>query len=559
MTPFRERSLPALVLSAGGLALLVSLYLPWQSTGSCSEQDYGFGTQGGTVCGLLDLFSGVRTLDGLSTDVGRAAALFALLLVVVGAAAWARPGLARRLPLGRAALLAGYFGLAVGVQTRSDAHQQWSPGTFHYAYGAYLGLAATIVILVAGAVGRRGELARFRSASQCVLVLLVGGLVGAFLLPWEHVMLFGPNEVIASFAVPGIASAAAAVAAALAMCLPVQWSRPRAVLAERLGFAAAVALFTGAAAVSFPPFYGQRAYGLWLALGFAGGLLLLALVDGRRRLSLVEPSWRQLAAAVAGVLFIASLFLPWERQCYAANSGFGPLGGHCFSTNAWARTLPTAAAALLALALVVAVLEPRRLRLSVVELAAGFGLLVATIGFGLEEGVGGGFQVGHAYGSTIGFVLAAALCASALLGSRLPSLDWRRVAVRLTPIAACAAYLTIIVLPMWDVFQEPFHAPPIYPPLSWLTIVGALLGIHLLGMWFRGIAGAPGSPDLVLLPLALLALASVDFINQRGNVATWGRGALVSLCLLLALLGRIEQRGGLESARIPKALRFDRL
>ena len=190
---------------------------------------------------------------------------------------------------------------------------------------------------------------------------------------------------------------------------------------------------------------------------------------------------------------------------------------------------------------------------------AGFGLLVATLGFSLQEGGGGGFHIGHAYGSTIGFALAAALAALALLRSRLPALDWRRMAVRLTPIAACAAYLAIIVLPMWGVSQEPFHTPPIYPPLSWLTIAGALLGIHLLGLWFRGIAGAPGSADLVLIPLGLLALASVDLLNQREEAATWGRVGLVSVCLLLALLGRIEQRGGLETVRIPNALRLDRL
>ena len=273
----------------------------------------------------------------------------------------------------------------------------------------------------------------------------------------------------------------------------------------------------------------------------------------------MEPAWRQLAAATAGALFIAALFLPWERQCYAATRGFGPLGGHCFSTNAWTRTLPAAAAALLALALVVAVLEPRRLRLSVVELAAGFGLLVATIGFSLQEGGGGGFHVGHAYGSTIGFILAAVLIALALLRSSLPTLDWRRAAVRLAPIAACAAYLTIIVLPLLDVFQEPFHTPPIYPPLSWLTIAGALLGFRLLRFWALQITRSSASPELVLLPLALLALAAIDLVDQRNDVVTWGRGALVGLCLLLALFGRIEQRRGLEGLRIPEALRLDRL
>ena len=129
----------------------------------------------------------------------------------------------------------------------------------------------------------------------------------------------------------------------------------------------------------------------------------------------------------------------------------------------------------------------------------------------------------------------------------------------MVPIAACAAYLAIIVLPWWDVLWTDFHMPPIYPPLSWLTIAGALLGIHLLGLWFRGIAGAPGSADLVLLPLALLALASVDLFNQREEAATWGRVGLVGVCLLLALLGRIDQREGLETVRIPKALRLDRL
>ena len=130
--------------------------------------------------GCSSYFSDGQTIDGLSADVGRAAALFALLLVAVAAAAWARPGLARRLPLGRCALLAGYFGIAVGVQTRSDAHQQRPAGSFHYAYGAYVGLAATIVILVAAAVERRGELARFRSASRLVLLLSSPGCLVRF-------------------------------------------------------------------------------------------------------------------------------------------------------------------------------------------------------------------------------------------------------------------------------------------------------------------------------------------------------------------------------------------
>jgi hypothetical protein len=55
------------------------------------------------------------------------------------------------------------------------------------------------------------------------------------------------------------------------------------------------------------------------------------------------------------------------------------------------------------------------------------------------------------------------------------------------------------------------------------------------------------------------ALAGIDLIDQREEAATWGRGAIVGLCLLLALLGRIEQRGGLEHIGVPDAVRLDRL
>jgi hypothetical protein len=63
---------------------------------------------------------------------------------------------------------------------------------------------------------------------------------------------------------------------------------------------------------------------------------------------------------------------------------------------------------------------------------------------------------------------------------------------------------------------------------------------------------------LALLPVTLLALAAIDLIAQRDSI-TWGGGAVIGLCLLLALLGRIEQREGLESVRVPDMLRVDRL
>jgi hypothetical protein len=58
-------------------------------------------------------------------------------------------------------------------------------------------------------------------------------------------------------------------------------------------------------------------------------------------------------------------------------------------------------------------------------------------------------------------------------------------------------------------------------------------------------------------PLALLALAAVDLIQLGDDGITWGHGNVVGLCLLLVLLGRIEQREGLENFPIPEVLRVD--
>lgn len=529
---------------AGGLMLLVSLYWPWQTV-SCDSSDY---FQGQPVCGLLHSFSD-RPADGVSSEIGRATALFALLVAALAVGVWARPSLARRLPLGTAALLAAYFGPALAVETRSEEYP--AGFTFHLAYGAYVGLVATILILMASAMARRAELARDLSASRLAMLVLVGGLLGSFLLPWWEV-----RDRLGGITSIGFASPAAVVAAALALCLPGIWARGP---AERLVLAAAIALFTGAAASSGQPFV-THAYGVWVALAIAGALVVLVLVVGPRSLRLGEASWHALATCAAGGLFLASLFLPWQRWCYEANKGFGPLGGHCYSTNAWTSVpLVTTAAAVLAIALVVAVLQPRRLLFSAVELATVFGFLVITLGVALQEGGSEGFRVEHGYGSTIAFSFAAALVGLALVRLRLRKADWRRLIVRLAPIAACVAYLVIVVEPWWWALPEDSPVNLRFAILSWLTIVGALLGIRLLGIWARETVGAPASAELVLLPLALLALSTLDIIAARNEGISWGGGVVVILCLLLAVLGRIEERGDLDSVRIPEILRVDRL
>jgi hypothetical protein len=339
------------------------------------------------------------------------------------------------------------------------------------------------------------------------------------------------------------------------LCLLGAWAKVDAQPGERLGLAAATGLFTVAATVSLADL-GQGDYGVWPGLVIGGVLLALAtLVDGRQIFNLAQSSWRELAAAAAGVLFLGSLFLPWQRWCYGTSSDFGPIAGRCLSRNGWSITVE-AAAGLLAVVLLVAVLEPRRLRLSVVDLAATFGILVVTLGVALREESGPGFHVERGYGEFIGFVAAALLIALALMRSRPPTFDWHRLPVRAVPIAACAGYLVILMLPWWGIVAP--DSSLLFALFSWPTIAGVLLGIRLLRLWARQVAGSSQTAELALLPIALLAVAAIDLIAHRERIM-WVDGAVVGLCLLLALLGRLEHRGGIENFRIPQVLRVDRL
>jgi hypothetical protein len=549
-----RRPFPVLLLLAGGLLLLVSLYLPWQEASLPSGQ--GFSGQRGDVAGLLNLFSGSRTVDGWSSGVGEAAALFALLLAAVAGAALVRPNLAGRLPLSQCALFAGYFGIAVGVQARSVAHQRkigLDEVDFHWAYGAYLGIAAgVLVLLAAGAIGR-GKLLQHHSAFRLAALVLNVGLLVALLLPWQRFV--GPVRIT----LPGIGTPAAVVAGVFALWLLFVQLRPDpAARTERLVLTAAVALFTGAAFSSLT-FGGSHAYGAWFGLGVAAALAAFALIECAQFTRPARPPWLALATGAAAGLVVTSLFLPWQTACYATGSDFGPYSGRCVSTNGWTATAGTAAA-VLAIALIVVTLAPWRRAASVVELAAGTGLLVATLGFQLTNGGGSDLRFEFGYGSTVGFAGAALLGALAVARLRAVAIEWNRVPARLAPIAACAAYLVVVVVPWWDVLPAQLQSALSFAPLSWLTIAGALLGIHLLLLWARQVADAPGGDVwLVVIPLALLSLAALDLVRLRDDGMSWGGGVVAGLCLLLALLGRLEQRVGLEHLRVPEVLRVDRL
>jgi hypothetical protein len=186
---------------------------------------------------------------------------------------------------------------------------------------------------------------------------------------------------------------------------------------------------------------------------------------------------------------------------------------------------------------------PRRASISTAELGAGIGLLVTTLAF---EVMVGGAELG--YGAIIGFVAAALVVGLALAGLSRPVLARNR----LVPMAACAGYVLLVVVPWWDVLPRDVQSALRFvpAPLSWTTIAGVLLAVHLLRSW----AYEERAGWLVGLPLAMLALAVVDLI--RVEDVTWGGGAVVALCLALGIFGLLEQRGRLV---LPEILRVDRL
>jgi hypothetical protein len=382
-----------------------------------------------------------------------------------------------------------------------------------------------------------------------VVAVVLAGLIGSFLLPWQR---FTAAE---GFTVLGIENPPA-VLAAVTSCLAATWWAAEARAGERLGLAAAAALFTGAAVSSITP-GAAHAYGAWIGLGIALGLVGLSLLGAVPVSRPTRLPRHALATTAAVALLLAALFLPWQRACYRSDGGFGRSLGPCVSTNGWV-TITGSVAAVLAILLLVATLAPR-LEVSVVEIAIATALLVATFGFQLAATAGSRF----AYGSIVGFSATALLLVLGLVPLRRPGFERHRLLVRSAPMTACLAYLVIVVVPWWDVLPGRCQSQALgggFSP-SWLTVAGAVLGLHLLASWARRITAASERGDrLALLPLAMLALATVDLMRVRDSGITWGGGIVVALCLVLALLGRIEEREGLEKGlRVPDLLRVDRL
>jgi hypothetical protein len=87
--------------------------------------------------------------------------------------------------LGQSALSTAYFGIAVGVRAPLGAAHESRilQQHFHYAYGTYVGLAGTALLLVlAWATPLRAHISR--TPANVAALVLAGALLVAVLLPW---------------------------------------------------------------------------------------------------------------------------------------------------------------------------------------------------------------------------------------------------------------------------------------------------------------------------------------------------------------------------------------
>jgi len=532
------RAWPVLVLFASGVAAFVSAFLPWERR--CVVD----ASIGDSLCSGASI--------GLDSGAGRLFALAALATVGYAAAVLAGRRLAAAGMFARCAGLVAFFALAAG----DDAFRLSGNGPAdvrrHVAYGAIVGLAAAVgAVCAAAAWLYRSRVGDWRGRTVSIVAsCLATGLLVSLLLVW----MVAPGGL---GRYPGVTLSPALVAAVLAVVVAVEWwiARPGSA-ARRLGLGVGAAVST-AGAVSAAHAFGALSANAWIGLAAAVGLALLGLRDARAAAEQIAVSRLTAIAGLLGGAFLVALFLPWQSQCFPRNASFGTLSGHCFSQTGWGAAGAVTPA--LAVCVFLAFALGSRSPVSAAESGTALAVFVTTAGLQLAgQSGGGGVQWPTGFGAYAVFVLTGALLAVSLAGFRP-----RRP--RTTPLAAAGlavsvCYVVVVVVPWWDVLPARLQFDLLFAQESWLTLAGALLGIHLAALWARrGVDRLADSNALVLVPGAMLALAAIDVIARRHDERYWGAGTIVGLCLLLMLVGDAERRGGLRHIPVPEILRIDRL
>ena len=536
----RDR-LPLAVLLGCALTFLVSLYLPWQETHSSGT--------GPGVLGLLNLFANDGNVQGWAAGAGVVASLAALALVGLAAHALVRPGAVARIPLRPVALALLYLAIADVLVLRAEEKIYGPRLHFHYAYGAYLGLAAAAVALAAAGLIEKSVVRR-PSAAEAVAALLGAGLLVSFLLPWASP--FGPEG---NLEFPGMTLGLVVLLAA-GLCLLSGAAVRRAVPLPMA--ALAIPVLTGASVNAIWP--DRIRYGAWMGLGFAVALVALA-ARARPLPRLVRPTFAVGLAAAAATVLVVSLFLPWQQFCDPGGQAYGHGIGSCIATTGWANTDAElgSVTGVLALVLIFGAVAASRVALPLTEAILAIAALVAAMGASIGKGIGYPNQ-SFGYGAYLGFAATGIVLFIALARVPPPRIESRHAIVRLVPLAAAFAAFLTIALPVWSALPERWDREEVVLN-GWYVVAAVLLTIHLLRRWLDSARRSPFPPEqLLVLPLALLALSALELIRHRSEGMTWGGGILVGLCLFLALLGWKEMNGSLDSVRIPEEIwRVDRL
>ncbi len=537
--------IPLYMLLASALVFLASLFLPWRES-TVSSRNFLFSTS--PVQGLLTQFAGgTGRVDGWIAIAGDIAVLLVVAIVLAAVVVLRRPQLATRLPIGGLGVALAYFAVAVAHETRTvgselglairhTLHTRWT-------YGFYLGLASAGVAAVSALVLRRSEPLQLRGASDALATFLGIGLLISFLLPW--VGFVGA----ADFSLHGIEAPPAAIAA-LGLILGAGWLHVDAGRRWRLPVAIAAAILSGGAA-SAVAISGGHVYGTWIGIGCAVALVVLEAVraDGGVRAwparPPVLPHGVPLVRIGAAALLIVALFLPWQEIDHVG-----------VSYNGWYTSTGAAAGCLCLLLLSTPALP-----------ALGGYLLDAVVAVAIFVSmVGTAFRAnspffGPGYGAYVGFAAAGILLGTVLVPLRPGSVDRERALARALPLAAPILCVAAVVVPLWFLLPQnwTFQSYALYGSMA---VPGVLLSLYLVHLW-AGRVRRPASTGhgLTLVPLVLLILASLELIRFRDSSdVIWGAIILVALCLVLIVLGWIEENRGLEGVRVPEEIwRVDRL
>jgi hypothetical protein len=525
-------------LLAGGAILLVGQYLSWAVQRVEPISNF-FGGQGGPSVGLPNLFTSGDSVTGWAAD----SVLSTILLLLLALVAVARPEVSDKLPLGFALLATCLFVAAdgLGVRRYADLVTRETGEHFRVGRGVFVTLIGLAVCVAAVAALRFTELMSLDRSALLVQAIGVGLLVSLF-LPWQRFSAGSQSTTSNGFDLP-----ASAVLIVLVLALVTRMHMPgrgpRLVLA-----AAALVVVLG----MFSPTLGfVRASGTWIGLGLAIVLVVLALDGAWRGLAI---DWARVwpYAVPAGAAML--LFLPWEHVCSPTAVG-RPVGG-CLAYHGWSFE-PGIAIGMFALLWALGLGAPAVARVEVALLAA---ILVSTVGFEVSP-VRKNVVPSLAWGAVVTYV-ATGLLVALVLGHAAMATSLRgRLYLRLVPLAVCVAYLAVVAVPWWHVLPFRVDEALQFGSPSWLSILGVAAAIRLARSWWEP---APKRADvgwLTFLPLFLFGTAAAVAVeaHHEGSGIGWGGGTVIVLAGLLAVMGWIEEHGGLERLEVPEILRIDRI